>query len=488
MIIKYLKTSIIYILIIGVVIYSYIIAKAYGSSFTHDESFSYLNYVHTSFMDIISFSDWYTNNHILNSLLMKYSEIAFGNSEVSLRLPNLLAFLVYMAYSYFLIRKTNPLLQVSLFILLCTNNSIIDLFGLARGYGLSFGFMLMTLYHFIQSFYENKTKHIILFHLGALLSVLSSFMLFDFYISLIAIYIFLNYINCKYIAQKKYNFYLENKSHIIPILINVAILFEPIRRISMNSNLDFGGKIGFYNNTVKDIIVYSLHQANFSKVQLIICQILFTSLVLIPFVFIIKMLIKKNVEFFNKNLGLIITNMLLIFMSLAIILQHLLFKADYPIDRFTLFILPIFILFFVFLLHYLFEYYKKTIATIALTLSLISCISFFSKIDMYSCSEWGYDMETKNMIQILSENQIKDSKLNKKIKLGINWQFEPTINFYIQTKKLDWLLPVDRNGLSSSDDYIYIFKYDIQQLSSLNYSIIHAFQRTNTLLIKINPR
>src|ERR1051326_42770 len=128
----------------GVILFFYIAIKASISSFTHDESFTYLHYPHDTFMNIISYKNFYTNNHILNSLLMKYSELLFGSSEFALRLPNLLLFIVYMIYSYLLFRKTNQFLSVAIFILLCANSSLIDLFGLARGYGLSFGFMLMS--------------------------------------------------------------------------------------------------------------------------------------------------------------------------------------------------------------------------------------------------------------------------------------------------------------------------------------------------------
>ncbi|MBL4755183.1 MAG: hypothetical protein JKY52_16510, partial [Flavobacteriales bacterium] len=140
--------------VIGTVIFLYLLTKSSVSSFTHDESFTYLHFCHNSFMDIISYKNWYSNNHLLNSLFMKYSEQLFGSSEIALRLPNLLLLLVYMVYGHLLFRRTSQLLAVAVFVLLCTNILLIDLFGLARGYGMSCGFMLMSLYHFMQSFNE----------------------------------------------------------------------------------------------------------------------------------------------------------------------------------------------------------------------------------------------------------------------------------------------------------------------------------------------
>lgn len=478
------KIGIAFILLSGAAIYMYIIRKAYYASFTHDESFSYLNYVHTSFMDIISFKDWYTNNHILNSLLMKYSEKLFGDSEISLRLPNLILFSVYMVYSFFLFRDKNQLILVGIFTLLCTNNSIIDFFGLARGYGLSFGFMLMSLYHFIQIFNAQKTKHIILFHAGALFATLSGFALFNIYLILLVIYNVITYMDCYFSSNKNYNFISSNRVHLIPVLINTIILYEPIRRVTMNSNLDFGGKTGLYSDTITALINYSLHNLALSQVVLIITKIIFTSIILIPFSIIVLKIIKRDLNFFSNFKGLIIVNFLITILFIAIVLEHIIIKADYPISRFSLFILPIFFVHLGFFLSYLTGFYKKTVYIIVLVLSLISGASFLSKINLYSCSEWGFDMETKNMIQKLSEYHNGNSANPNKIKIGINWLFEPTINFYRQTKNLNWLLPADRKGITTGEDYYYIFKEDLNQISPENYKLIYEFNKTNTVLLK----
>lgn len=484
MIEKSSRIGLAFILLIGAAIFTYIIIKANVASFTIDESFSYLNYVHTSFMDIISFKNWYTNNHILNSLLMKYSEKLFGNSEISLRLPNLLLFGVYMAYSFLIFRKNNQLIVVGIFILLCTNNSIIDFFGLARGYGLSFGFMFMSLYHFVKSFEGQKTKHIMLFHAGALLATLSSFVMLNIYLILLVINNLMLILDSSFSERKTYNFFTSNRVHLIPVFLNSLILFEPIRRVTLNSNLDFGGKSGLYSDTISGLISYALHGLYISPVQLIFAEIIFTLIVLVPFVVIVLRFFKSDIDFLHRYKGLIITNFLIILLFVAIVLQHLIIKADYPISRFSLFILPIYIVHFGFLLGFLGHFHKKTAYTIILILPLLSGASFMFKVNTRSCSEWGYDSETKNMIQKLSEYHKSNSSQPEKISLGINWIFEPTINYYRQTKKLNWLLPVDRNGISTTHNFYYIFKEELNLLSPENQELIFEFDKTNTVLLK----
>ncbi|MBC8146669.1 MAG: hypothetical protein H8E98_01655 [Bacteroidetes bacterium] len=477
------------IILIGIVIFLFIFTKSSVSSFTHDESYTYLNYPHDSFMDIVSFKQWYSNNHLLNSLFMKFSEQIFGCSEIALRLPNLLLLLVFMAYGFSLFRKTNQLLALAMFALLCSNNALIDLFGLARGYGLSYGFMLMSLYHFIQSFYKHKTKNIIFFHAAALLAVLSHFTLLTFYATLVLVYNLIVIIDCKFISNKNYHFLKENKVHAISLLPVIIILYEPIRRLLMNNSFDAGGKNGFYSDTVAHLVNNSLHSIQLPLFVLIGFQILFTVIVIISFIIIVRIILSRNETDFHKFKGLIVTNFLIIFMSIAIILLHYIFGSDYPIDRFSVFLYPIFIVHFGYLLYYFINIgYEKIALTVAVSLGLISAVSFGLKADLYSYPEWKYDMETKNMIQKLVTYQEKNDAGVDKIKLGTNWVFEPTINYYRQTQGIDWLIPADRNGITENDDYYYIFKDELKQLNPADYEVIFEFDEINTVLLKNNKQ
>lgn len=472
---------------LGSLILIFISIKAYNSSFTHDESYSYLRYIHISFMDIITHKNSYTNNHLLNSLLMKCSEQVFGTSEISLRLPNLILLVIYMSYSYLLFREANQVFTIGIFLLLCSNNALIDLFGLARGYGLSCGFMLMSLYHFIHSFYNEKVKNMLLFHLGGLLAILSSFTLLDFYISLLLIYNLITFVESKLITNGNYNFLKTNKVNIIPLVTVIILLYNPVSRVIIFNNLDFGGKLGFYNDTIKQLICYTFHCDDLSPLLFFITQIIFTGIVLVTFNMIIRLILKGNFTFFREQKGLIISNLLIIFISLELVFQHILFKTDYPILRFSIFLFPLFIVHFGFLLMYFSKnQFKKTINITLISLATISCISFIIKADFYSCAEWRYDMETKNMVEELEKFHNKTEKETMDVTLGINWLFEPTINFYRQSKNLKWLREVDRNPISKTKDYYYIFKDQLSQLDSVNYQVIAEFKKLNTILIKNN--
>jgi len=80
--------------------------RSYGLSFTHDESLSYTYMVHNSFMEIMSnrTSMVSANNHILNTLSMKFFESILGNSEWALRIQSVISHLLYLIFSFLLMK------------------------------------------------------------------------------------------------------------------------------------------------------------------------------------------------------------------------------------------------------------------------------------------------------------------------------------------------------------------------------------------------
>lgn len=470
----------------GLAVLAYISTKAFVSSFTFDESFTYREYVHTGFMDILSFRNSYTNNHILNSLFMKYSEALFGSSELALRLPNLILFVVFLIFSFLLFKRTNRFLAFFIFVLLSTNNSLIDFFGLARGYGMSCGFMLMSLYFFIESFYDHKYKNILLFHLSSVLAVLSSFTLLPFYASLMLVYIVFVSTDSWFLSNKKVHFFSLMKKHVIPIVLATIVLYEPVRRVIRFNDLDFGGKGGFFVNTVSEVVNYSLHNISLSPTVLLFLKVVFVALVLLPLIHTIKMLMRGNTLFYENNKPLIVSSLLLFFLSLAFVFQHLLLGSDYPIARFCFFLLPLLVVHFGFVLALFIERGNKSVVLVfACTLAVWSSAMFVLRADLYSCSEWGYDMETKNMIQKLTENYNQTERSRStKIQMRVNWLFDPTINFYRQTKNLTWLTPVDRSPITEYADYYYVFQEDLNKLNSSDYEVLFEFKKTRSFLLK----
>jgi hypothetical protein len=117
------------------------ILRASVQSITLDESDNYFWFVARPVSYI-----WYpfSNNHVLNTLLMWMTTHALGTSIMTIRAPALLGAALYIFICYFLCRNiTNQFsLQLPLLICLIYNPFIFDFMVAARGYSLADAFLL----------------------------------------------------------------------------------------------------------------------------------------------------------------------------------------------------------------------------------------------------------------------------------------------------------------------------------------------------------
>src|SRR5437773_10027081 len=93
----------------GLVTLGYVVVRAARLSFTHDESLTFIYSVQPAVpLWVVLTNDRARvppNNHLLNSLLMRLSSSVFGATEFSLRLPNVIAYVLFVLCSFLLIRR-----------------------------------------------------------------------------------------------------------------------------------------------------------------------------------------------------------------------------------------------------------------------------------------------------------------------------------------------------------------------------------------------
>ena len=107
---------------------------------TIDESDTFLAHVVRA-----NLSDWEasSNNHVLNSLLMRLFVMVFGASPFTIRLPAVIGAAVYITAVYFLVRLITPKLplQWSLLVCLAASPFVMDYLVAGRGYSLAMAFL-----------------------------------------------------------------------------------------------------------------------------------------------------------------------------------------------------------------------------------------------------------------------------------------------------------------------------------------------------------
>jgi len=318
--------------------------RSYNLSFTHDESLSYNYIVHNSFMGIVSNNISYisANNHILNTLSMKLFEFLFGNSELALRLQSLIAHVLYLLFTFLLLKDIkNSAIVLCGYILLNVNPYLLDFFSLARGYGLAISFMMISIYYFFDFIKHSQQKKLIISLVAACSSVLSNFALFNYLAALIIVYeLYLVYtynplkINYKTILNK-------NKIILLLLIIMSAICYEPISILKKNNQFYYGGDTGFWHDTAGSLIHTFLYGQNYENKIFAFIQI---AAAIIPLGFLIiqgyKWVTKKPVETDVRGLRFIL---LLALIIISGIVQNLLMGTKFLEDRLALFIVPVFI-------------------------------------------------------------------------------------------------------------------------------------------------
>jgi hypothetical protein len=122
------------------------IYRAAHQSITIDEAFTYDLYIVNPFNWILT--QYNANNHVLHTLLCRFSVQALGLSELSMRLPSLLGGLLYLIFVYKLCRHLFKTWWTFLLAMaaLTLNPFIMDYLSIARGYGMALGLFMAALY------------------------------------------------------------------------------------------------------------------------------------------------------------------------------------------------------------------------------------------------------------------------------------------------------------------------------------------------------
>jgi hypothetical protein len=138
----------IFFLITSVISFIVIALRSWLVPFNHDETATFFMYVQSgNYMPFYSIAD--ANNHVLNSFLSNVCFHLFGSSPFSLRLPNLLGFII-LVYATYKISKSLRLIGSKVFLTMALLFSFhwLSFYSTCRGYGVSMALLTLSSYSF----------------------------------------------------------------------------------------------------------------------------------------------------------------------------------------------------------------------------------------------------------------------------------------------------------------------------------------------------
>jgi hypothetical protein len=473
------------LIVAGMLLFAYTCTRACMLSITWDEAYSYLEFVRSGIVYPEKFGDMSANNHLLYTWLEIYLTRWLGTNEWVLRLPSLIAHALFLIYSAKLVKQlTNKWLGLAAFFIINLNPYLLDFFSLARGYGLSIGLMMVSIYylHAFHKAFSNKFAGISVFF-GAL-SVLANYVMLNYCLALIGVIMLLMMYQTFHSTdvKSKLLFFLKNLS--IPMfifLLLLAVVLPISLKLRAAGALFFGANNGFWRDTIHTIIDRSLYELNYNfwVQRSVKGYIVLTLLAATVF---------AGIRFFRKKVStntlFLITLILLIgIVVISTIVQHYLLGTLYLIDRTALFL---FVLFTVMLVFFIDEvsYERKWMAAIGYGYAIVMVVHFSLAFNLNYTLEWKPDASTKEMLADLEKiKEVPKEKDN--ISISIPLLFETDINFYRDVKKLTWLNPVIRSKTRNRlYDYYYLSQRELAALNPDSVEILKIYPLTKNVLAR----
>lgn len=452
------------LLAVALLLLAYTSSRAALLGMTHDESSTWLNFQHQIVWDsFFNTSYWHSANlHILNTLLMQWSEAIFGSGELALRLPNVLAHIVYILFSYRLISdlvRDKWILFVG-FVLLNVNPYLLDFFSLARGYGLSIAFIMMSLYYVFRSLDSYKPGDIILAYFGAFLAVLANFTALQYFLVMgLSMFCVLSLPWINGIYGKDLTFFKRHFNvlcgFIFALLLGI-LLYMPVTYLQERGEFLWG--VDDLYTTFRLLTQDTLYsQSYFGKPTVSVMLNFGLLLASASMLFGLYQGFRGRGEVVNRPYFL--AAFLSVVLLISLVAQHYLLGSMYPVSRKALMLIPFGALLFFF-----------PIAEIARTrgafgIGLAVFFSFFMinhlgrSMNFKHSREWKYDAYTKDMVEYLD----RITAGRDEVILGTHWLYSHTANFYMKTMPVPQVLEVPYSKDLAKDtpyEYYYVPAYE----------------------------
>lgn len=300
----------------------------------HDEAATFYHYVQNA--DFVPYlSNWDANNHILNSALTWLCFKAFGVTEFTLRLPNLLSAFVFFLFLYRVSGLIKSRLLKWFFIItLLGSHYFMEFFTMSRGYGLSMALMFGALWHIILFLKYGKIRYCLIGLLLMCLAVSANLSLINTFILLTGIVLLYYVLNFKVSG-------LRNRL-VLPIVVMIAgilpILFfiHCLFYLKETGALYYGTSKGFFDVTLKSLItVFTGRYYTSISIYLIVVAVMIT-------IYYVAGLLKIRKMSFFTDQGYLF-QLLFLGNFLATILICNVFHTNYPEDRVALYFFPLFV-------------------------------------------------------------------------------------------------------------------------------------------------
>lgn len=319
-------------ILLSTLVFIYLLLRAIYVPLVHDEIATFFYYIQQIDVNPLAGANPDANNHILNSLLSGISHKYLGYSALSIRLPNLLSFILYAFFLWKIGQfLSNKWTQVTFYLSLLCAVYFVQFFALSRGYGMSMAFLFGVFYYCLTLYAKSSARNVAFGLVFMILAVFANMSLLPLII-LLAIVV-------KVLVLKRFKEYNTFKSvgWIVPSVVFwiVGMYYAIIISFKMKNEgaLYYGELDGFWEITVKSQLLM-LFETDGMMAQ--ICALVF--------VFLLVWLVIKGVSADKFN-SIFDTHYLFFYLLvgsvIGIELMAIVLHVNYPEDRVGMYLVPL---------------------------------------------------------------------------------------------------------------------------------------------------
>ncbi len=426
------------------------------------------------------------NHHVLNTALMHLSSVLFGDSELSLRLPNLMAHAVYLLCSLALVtRRSQPALWLAGFVLLNFNLSLSEFWFVARGYGLALGLQVASLYFLVLALERwperPVTRDILWAGAAGSLAVLANFSFLNYFLPLFLVSVGL--LLGEGVRRREGRALAAAVMSMVAGGLFLALVLRRLFRLQQHGQLYLGGLEGFLSDTVGTLVRCSLgptlQSAVLVRIISVVLIVLGTGLLLAG----IRQLVSRRGPTVLGVLALVLA------MTVALpILEHHLAGVPYPVHRTALYYIPLYGITLLYGLRAAAASGPRGARAVALGVAVGTALlagQFAHDYHARSSCAWWEDSHNREVLAVIDrDHRAEPSRL---VTLRASWVLEPSLNYYRLSRKYVWLAPVTREPVTRNGaDYIYAYQRDLDSLPASEDSTLARYQDIGTVLLRVS--
>lgn len=463
---------------------AYFVTKAILVPITNDEANTCQIFSVMSVKSILLFELPWPNNHILNTLAVKLMTFLFGLSQLTARIPNLIASIIFLIS----IIKISHLLSLSPIISLCTflvflaDPHLNDYFSLARGYGMGVSFLAASIFFLLMTLKNTTSTNVGLSLIFSALSVTANF---SFLITFFSISVVLFLICLNSLKTNKINFRLFLKLMLVLVTIYLGVAgfcYSPITRMIATNQYQYLGNSSFYSETFFSLYKQFFFRKYFSGINHYPPKVLFILFIIITFFGVFLHFKQKLIQIHQYSLFAV--SCLLLLLTAAInIAQHKIAGTPYFSARFALVYVPLLCLVIGTGVSALFIYSQRAgiLTGIFIIFGILTHLALSFNLSYFRECIWD-----KNNLEVVRDLKKTREQGGSNTNICLTTEFTASIRFYKVTQNLSWLYlqPYDGKPLNNMcTEYYYTYSEKYSDVPT-NYIKIRTFDNDKQALFR----